>query len=56
MQGTRPPRLLISGYKNSEVIGPPNEREAQVAVLRAALNLLASASAPGALVDLPKRF
>ncbi len=54
--GSRPPRLLISGYKNSEVIGAPNDREAQLAVLRAALNLLATAQAPGALAELPRQF
>ncbi len=56
MQGTRPPRVLITGYKNSEVIGPPNDHEEQLALVRAALKLLMEAETPGTVEELPKRF
>jgi hypothetical protein len=53
--GSRPPRLLVSGDKNAEVIGAPNDRQAQLVVLRAALRLLVTSQTPGALDELPRR-
>lgn len=52
-QLSRPPRLFFTGYKNHEIVGPPNDREAQLATLRRALQVLAEATEPGTLVERP---
>ena len=47
------PRLAGIGYPPSRPLGRPHDVEGQRAVLRATLELLASASGPDTYVDLP---
>jgi hypothetical protein len=48
----RPPRALFTRNANSQIVGAPHDRLAQVAVLRQALRVLIEASEPGRLTDL----
>lgn len=47
-----PPRALLTGLPNSQIIGPPGAAETQRETVRRALELLVSATEPGALVDM----
>jgi hypothetical protein len=47
------PRLAGVAYPMSRPLGPPGDADGQRAVLRAALEPLAGATAPGAYVELP---
>jgi glycine reductase complex component B subunit gamma len=47
------PRLAGIGYPLSRPLGRPHDPDGQRAVLRATLEVLASASGPGAYVELP---
>ncbi|HLZ23042.1 MAG TPA: hypothetical protein VKQ30_13055 [Ktedonobacterales bacterium] len=47
----RPPRALFTRNPNSQIVGAPNDRDAQLTVLRSALRLLAEATEPGMLTD-----
>jgi hypothetical protein len=47
------PRLAAISYPMSRPMGRPHDAEGQRAVLRAALEVLATASAPGTIVELP---
>lgn len=47
-----PPRALFTGLPNSQIIGPPGAAETQRETVRRALELLVSATEPGALVDM----
>ncbi len=47
------PRLAGIGYPPSRPLGRPHDPDGQRAVLRATLDLLASASGPGTYVELP---
>jgi hypothetical protein len=47
------PRLAAIAYPMSRPMGRPHDAEGQRAVLRAALELLETASAPGTVVELP---
>jgi hypothetical protein len=47
------PRLAGIGYPMGRPLGKPHDAAGQRAVLRATLELLASASGPGAYVELP---
>lgn len=47
------PRLAAIGYPMSRPLGQPGDAGGQRAVLRAALSVLASAKAPGTVVELP---
>ena len=47
------PRLAAIGYPLSRPMGRPGDAEGQRAVLRAALNVLATAKEPGTAVELP---
>jgi hypothetical protein len=47
------PRLAAIGYPMSRPLGQPHDAEGQRAVLRAALQVLVDAPAPGATVELP---
>jgi len=47
-----PPRALFTGLPNFQIVGPPGDAGAQRETVRRALALLASATEPGALVDM----
>ena len=49
----KPPRSLFVNFPLGNAFGKPFDRQMQSAVLRAALDLVASATEPGVLVDLP---
>lgn len=49
----KPPRSLFVNFPMGNAFGKPFDRQMQSAVLRAALDLIASATEPGGLVDLP---
>ena len=49
----KPPRSLFVNFPMGNAFGKPFDRQMQSAVLRAALDLVASATEPGVLVDLP---
>jgi hypothetical protein len=48
----RPPRALFTHNPNHQIVGAPNDRGAQLFVLRHALRLLVEATEPGILTDL----
>jgi hypothetical protein len=48
----RPPRALFTRTANSQIVGAPHDRAAQLTVLRQALHVLIEASEPGTLTDL----
>jgi hypothetical protein len=48
----RPPRALFTRNANSQIVGAPQDRAAQLSVLRQALRVLIDASEPGSLTDL----
>lgn len=48
----RPPRALFTRNPNSQIVGAPNDRDAQLAILRRALRLLEEDPVPGTLTDL----
>lgn len=47
----RPPRTLVVPFPHGFAFGAPHDAEAQRKVLRAALALLDTATAPGTIVD-----
>jgi D-proline reductase (dithiol) PrdB len=47
----KPPRSLFVNHPMGNPFGRPDDKEAQLAVLRAALRLVAECDEPGALVD-----
>lgn len=47
------PRLAAIGYPLSRPMGRPHDADGQRAVLRAALDVLATATEPGTVVELP---
>jgi D-proline reductase (dithiol) PrdB len=49
----KPPRSLFVNFPMGNAFGKPFDRQMQSAVLRAVLDLVASATEPGVLVDLP---
>lgn len=49
----RPPRSLFVNYPMGNPFGPPNQPDAQRAILRKALQLAETDVEPGAIVDLP---
>jgi hypothetical protein len=52
-QLARAPRVLFTGNPNSEIVGPPNDKQAQLATLREALRVLVEAADPGIMRELP---
>ena len=52
-QLARAPRVFFTGKPNAEVVGPPNDERAQLATLREALRVLAEATEPGIVRELP---
>lgn len=50
-QRLRVPRVLITPHLMGRTVGPVGDRSRQRAVVEAALDLLAGATAPGAVVD-----
>jgi hypothetical protein len=53
---THPPRTLMTGRANSEVIGAPGDGAAQRETLRGALSVLTSATTPGVVEELPRSW
>jgi hypothetical protein len=51
-QLARAPRVLFTGNPNSEIVGPPNDKHAQLTTLRQALRVLADATEPGTIQDM----
>lgn len=51
MELAHPPRALLTGYRNHEVVGPPHDVQAQRATLSNALRLLVTATEPDQMVD-----
>lgn len=49
MRLTHPPRMLFTGQKNYEVVGPPGDVATQMAIIKAALRMLVDAREPGTL-------
>jgi hypothetical protein len=49
----KPPRSAFLNYPIGHQAGKPFDREGQIAIVGDALRLLETASAPGAIVDLP---
>lgn len=47
----RPPRALFTGNPNYQIVGAPNDREAQLIVLRRALRMLIEATEPAIITD-----
>ena len=52
-QLARSPRVFFTGKPNAEIVGPPNDEQAQLATLREALRVLAEATEPGILWEVP---
>jgi hypothetical protein len=48
----RPPRTLFTRNANSQIVGAPRDRDAQLTTLRHALRVLVEATEPGMLADL----
>ncbi len=48
----RPPRALFTRSANSQIVGAPHDRAAQLSILRRALRVLVEATEPGMLTDL----
>jgi len=49
----KPPRSLFVNFPMGNAFGKPFDRNMQLAVLRAALDLVETSTEPGVLVDLP---
>ena len=45
------PRVLLTPFVMGRPVGPPNDSQTQMAVLKAALSLLTKAKKPGTLED-----
>jgi len=48
----RPPRALFTRNANSQIVGAPHDRVAQLTMLRHALRVLVEATQPGILTEL----
>ena len=48
----RPPRALFTRNANSQIVGAPHDRAAQLTILRHALRVLVEAKEPGVLTEL----
>ena len=55
-QQVKPPRSLFVNHPMGNAFGAPGEVDAQLAVLRAALQLAETAQTGGVLVDLPSAW
>lgn len=51
-QMVRAPRVLFTGHPNAQIVGAPGDREAQLATLRQAFEVLVTATEPGAFVEM----
>ena len=53
MAQVKPPRSVFLNFPLGRQCGKPNDVELQTDILKAALDVLANASTPGEIVDLP---
>jgi hypothetical protein len=52
----KPPRVLFTPYPMGMPVGPPGNREKQIRVVSAALDLLQSAERAGTITEFPGNF
>ena len=56
LKAMNPARVLTTNHPMGRPIGPPGDRERQLQVLNAALNLLHQAQGPGTLVEFSELY
>ncbi len=56
VQPMRLPRVVVTRHLMARPLGAPHDAERQTSVIRAALGLLESATANGALLELPEAY
>jgi hypothetical protein len=56
MAQVKPPRSLFVNFPLGRQCGPPNDRAIQIRILKNAINILASASIPGDIVNFSENW